>query len=150
MAPGLDRREVGFVWFLRAISTIQVGFRGFFCLCVFCFGFTAETLPHVKRGAAFPAFCRAWENEPLRPARRGRLGKGFHAFPLGHLEIVPGTKRSFYWYCVHSNAPFPWRFLIRASVAPGLFILLKIKIYTPLVYRLKGISERRNSIFNAF
>lgn len=60
-------------------------------------------------------------------------GEGVPAFPLGHSEIVPGTKRAFEWYCVHSNAPFPWRFLIRASVAPGLFILLKIKIYTPLV-----------------
>lgn len=150
MAPGLGRQGVGFVWFLRAISAIQVGFRGFFfCACV-CVLFWVYCRTAAPREAAFPAFCRAWENEPLRPARRGRLGEGFHAFPLGHLEIVPGTKRSFYWYCVHSNAPFPWRFLIRASVAPGLFILLKIKIYTPLVYRLKGISERRNSIFNAF
>lgn len=83
-------------------------------------------------------------------ARPTARAEGVPAFPLGHSEIVPGTKRAFEPYCVHSNAPFPWRFLIRASVAPGLFILLKIKIYTPLVEQLKGRSERRNSIFNAF
>lgn len=75
---------------------------------------------------------------------------GIPCFSVRSLRDCAWNKKVFFWYCICWTAPFPWRFLIRTSVTPKLFILVKIKIYMPLVYWLRGISQRRMSIFNAF
>lgn len=127
MKPGSYMQEVYFLWHCVGCSDM-----------VWCFVFarSCESIAPQNEAAAVEwSPCLVWVKGVA-----GLWSEGFHAFPLGHLETEPETKRSFSsTVCVEQHLP-PGDSWLGLLLPPRLFILVKIKIYMPPVYWLRGIS----------